>query len=306
MPCSREDRRIERSAGVHEPQRLPWLPTQRTDSGSARPSRWRRDSSRRPRQQRLVARLAAALLRREPLEHHADPAALLRRAHAGRDEHDRPVAVAVRRHRAAPARAAADLDERLVVTPGRGRPAEPPSAVCRPCPHVTAARTVRTGEFHSWRIRRRPPRAASFFHPQLPGRVSPRSGARSAGRSRTRPQRSHAAFHRDTPPGPHLVHNFVHSLCTRRVDPWPRATYRLGNEAPGSTVRASARGRRAPGLTSPGGFVMRAARSPRPTLVRRPAVGCHRCCHNRWPCTAPPFASEEDPWLRATRAMRTA
>src|SRR3954469_19732823 len=39
MPLSRRDSRIVRSAGVQEPQRAFWLSTQRTLTGSARPSR---------------------------------------------------------------------------------------------------------------------------------------------------------------------------------------------------------------------------------------------------------------------------
>jgi hypothetical protein len=45
MPTIRRDNRIVRSTGVHEPQRCPWLSTQRTAAGSARPSRKRADSS---------------------------------------------------------------------------------------------------------------------------------------------------------------------------------------------------------------------------------------------------------------------
>ena len=40
MPCSRVDSRIDRSLGVQLPQRLFWLATQRTCSGSASPSRY--------------------------------------------------------------------------------------------------------------------------------------------------------------------------------------------------------------------------------------------------------------------------
>src|SRR5436190_13125286 len=45
MPFNRRESRMVRSAGVHEPQREFWLSTQRTLTGSARPSRYFAEST---------------------------------------------------------------------------------------------------------------------------------------------------------------------------------------------------------------------------------------------------------------------
>ena len=117
------------SAGVHDPHRLPWLVTQRTDAGRARPSRCLRARSRRAGHQLVVAGPQPGVLAGQPLEHDRHPAAFLRPAHPGRDQDDGAVALAVGGDRAPAAGAAADLDrrgeQRLVLAGRQAVPTRP-------------------------------------------------------------------------------------------------------------------------------------------------------------------------------------
>ena len=104
-----------RSAGVQEPQRPFWLRTHRTLAGRRGRGMLGQVALGQPLgplEEGLVG-VAAALAGGEPGDHPVDPLALLGPGELGRDQHDDPLAVAVGGHRASPALAAPDLDDRL-------------------------------------------------------------------------------------------------------------------------------------------------------------------------------------------------
>ena len=79
MSWSRRDSRIVRSTGVQEPQRVRWLSTQRTETGSAVPSSQSRLRAVARAHQVVVAGTPPRLGLLDPGHHRLDPLGLLRR-----------------------------------------------------------------------------------------------------------------------------------------------------------------------------------------------------------------------------------